>query len=1033
MTEVVFADDPGRRGRVVGQPRERSDGRVFQVQWNDGSKSWTPEYALEAVDGPEGDVFKLLRKKRFGRVNDMRRNLTFIQLCGKLADVVYSMDTTNTEYLPYQYKPVLSFLESPSNGILIADEVGLGKTIEAGLIWTELRARYDARRLVVVCPAMLRDKWVLELDQKFGIEAMLLSAAELAEALKGSKNDMREGRAYVCSLQGLRPPPHWQQSDEVNGRIQLARLLDQLTETEPSIDLLVIDEAHYLRNPETRSAEIGRMLREVSEHVVLLSATPINNRDKDLYQLLHLIDQDFFSSSDQFPQILSANEPLLRARSLALDPDADAALIHESLCDAQTHHLLAESRQLQDVLEMASDSDRLKETSNRVELANRIDRINLLSHVINRTRKRDVEEWRVVREPKSHFVELEGLELEFYQKVTQSIRRYAWEQEVGDGFLLCPPQRQMSSCMYAAARSWADRSSYSSDEVESLLFEDAGSIESPNGQVRPLINHIANEVLPGLDIESLRENDAKFEGFKSALLHYLNAYPDDKLIVFSYFRATLNYLFERLSEIGIPSQVLHGGMAENKQVSIDRFRDSRDSRLLLTSEVASEGVDLQFCSLIVNYDLPWNPMKIEQRIGRIDRIGQRADKILIWNIGYANTIDERIYELLLEKLKIFEMALGGMEAVLGDHITSLTSELMSHQLTPEQERECIERTYIAVENTRRQQDELEAKASHLIAHGDYILNRVRAAHELKRRITDRDLKIYVKDYLDRYASGFEFREVDDDPFVVNIRLPADIAVLLGEYVQSARLHGQSRLATGEPIRCRFHNKVDRPTPKLETISQFHPLVRFIGQDLRSRSEVFYPLIAAKVDHQTCKGLNSGAYAFVAKRWTFTGLRTEEKIQVRAIHLSEPEKLLDPDQAWSLLNAIKVQGSDWLSAQAEVPVEQVEEAFDQCDIEVHKDYESIKRLRDNENQDRVSFQRNTVIRHRDRLLEGQRELLGRYRSEGRYRLVPMTEGRIRAIERRYELQLERLRQQEEITSSVADVCYGIVQIEDLEGV
>ena len=117
------------------------------------------------------DAFDLLERGRFGRISDLRRNLTFIQLSGRLANVVYSMDATNTDFLAYQYKPVLNFLDSPSNGILIADEVGLGKTIEAGLIWTELRARDDAcRRLVVVCPAMLRDKWSLELEGKFGID-----------------------------------------------------------------------------------------------------------------------------------------------------------------------------------------------------------------------------------------------------------------------------------------------------------------------------------------------------------------------------------------------------------------------------------------------------------------------------------------------------------------------------------------------------------------------------------------------------------------------------------------------------------------------------------------------------------------------------------------------------------------------------------------------------------------------------------------------------------------------------------------------
>ena len=179
---------------------------------------------------------------------------------------------------------MLTFLESPSNAILIADEVGLGKTIEAGLIWTELRARYDARRLLIVCPAMLRDKWSLELDSKFGVDAVQLSAAELEQELQRNKHDTPEGKGFICSLQGIRPPPQWRAASQPEGSARLAQLLDKLAESGPVIDLLVIDEAHYLRNPNTRSAEVGHLLREVSEHIVLLSATPINNREEDLYQ-----------------------------------------------------------------------------------------------------------------------------------------------------------------------------------------------------------------------------------------------------------------------------------------------------------------------------------------------------------------------------------------------------------------------------------------------------------------------------------------------------------------------------------------------------------------------------------------------------------------------------------------------------------------------------------------------------------------------------------------------------------------------------
>lgn len=336
-TAVFLMDDPGRRGHLTGRARERPDGKVYQIRWHDNTTSWVPEFELALAETEPDDVFSLLKKKRFGRINDLRRNLTFVQLSGRLANVVYSMDTTNTDFYAYQYKPVLTFLESPSNGILIADEVGLGKTIEAGLIWTELRARYDARRLVVVCPAMLREKWCDELRERFGVDALQLSAADLVTELKRDKHQTPEGKACVCSLQGLRPPTGWRNPQRKGARAELARLLEALTESEPVIDLLIIDEAHYLRNPETQSAAVGRLLREVSEHVVLLSATPVNNKETDLFQLLRLVDRDTFAVEEVFPQVLAANEPLLKARHLALDPNADDEGIKQHLRTAANH------------------------------------------------------------------------------------------------------------------------------------------------------------------------------------------------------------------------------------------------------------------------------------------------------------------------------------------------------------------------------------------------------------------------------------------------------------------------------------------------------------------------------------------------------------------------------------------------------------------------------------------------------------------------------------------------------------------------
>ena len=1031
-SEVYLRDDPGRRGQLTGRTRQRSDGMVYQVRWRDNNiPNWVPGYELEYVEDSPDDAFSLLEEKRFGRPNDLRRNLTFIHLSGKLADMVYSMDTTNTKFLPYQYKPVLTFLESPSNGILIADEVGLGKTIEAGLIWTELRARYNARRLVVVCPAMLREKWCDELRTKFGVDAVQLSADELHKELSRNRHEIREGKGYVCSLQGLRPPVGWRNPEEQQGMsTQLARMLDKLTEeVEPAIDLLIIDEAHYLRNPETQSAVLGGLLREVSEHVVLLSATPVNNRERDLFTLLRLVDPDTFAVESVFPQVLAANEPLLKARHKALDPDAKGADIKRHLQNAAEHPLLEGNQQLEGLLNRNFSDEYLTERANRVELANRIERMNLLSHTVNRTRKIEVEEERVVRVPHSQFVALdgEGPEREFYQRVTESIRDYAHNHEISDGFLLASPQRQVSSCMYAAAKSWEARADAKIPDLESLLYEDLGADDIKITNFSPLIQHIASNVLPHIDIDVLRRTDTKYEKFSQVVGEYLEKYPDEKIIVFSYFKGTLRYLSERLKAEGLRAELLHGGISETKQDVIDRFSEDPEIRVLLASEVASEGVDLQFSRVLINYDLPWNPMKIEQRIGRIDRIGQQADSITIWSLGCADTIDERIYKRLLDRLHIFERALGGMEAILGEKIKELTSDLLSKPLTSEEEEKRIDAAYTAIENIRQQQEELERNAAHLIAHGGYILERVKAAHEFKRRITDHDLKIYVKDYLDRYCAGFEFVESNTDPMTVKIKLPVPTAAQFARFIDDNRLHGQSGLVGVNAVNCHFENKVRKPRQRDEVISQLHPFIRFISSELTERNEGFYPLIAVRLSHQALPELESGIFAFSAKRWIFSGMRMDEYLRARAMLLGSDD-LLDSDRSSGLVNAARVEGNDWLAVKNDIDIEVVREAFDKCDMRLEEDYRVTRSDHENENADRIAFQAKSASQHKERLLAIQRGLLTRYRDENNDTLVRLTEGKIQAISSRFDVQIETFRQREEMTSHYSDVVYGVIRVD-----
>ena len=1022
-TLVRLKSDPGRQGVTTGKSRTQAGILKYQVVFPEG-KTFQPRYELEVVADDNSDWECLISKKRFGRIRDLRRNITHIHLSGNLANLVYSMDATNTDFYAYQFKPVLSFLDSPSNGLLIADEVGLGKTIEAGLIWTELRARYDARRLIVVCPAMLREKWCSELNNRFGVDAVIMDAAEVLQNLRKDKHSISDGKGIVCSLQGLRPPTGWQDDHQkTSANVKLARFLEEQSVEEPSVDLVIIDEAHYLRNPESQSAKLGQLLRGITHGVVLLSATPINLSDSDLFHLLNLVDPDSFQVKEVFPQVITANEHLQKARDLVLDVRSKADQIKEELVQAQGHPLLTNSRQLEGLVSTDLATD-LATKQGRIQLANRIEKVNLLRHAITRTRKSEVTEWRVVREPIKCFVELdkEGIEWRFYQAVTESIRQYAWDSDISDGFLLAGPQRQVSSCMYAAAIAWQEKV----QKYYEQMYEDFG-YDGPDIEISPLIEWLRNKVLPQIDLQALRDNDSKYEKFRNTVLGYLEKNPGEKIIVFSFYRKTLSYLEERLSEDGVQSQVLIGGMKETKQDVIQEFQDSKNIRLLLSSEVASEGVDLQFCRVLINYDLPWNPMKVEQRIGRIDRIGQEAEKINIINLLFADTIDHKIHERLYDRLKIFERALGGMEAVLGEEISDLTADLLNKPLTPAQEQQRVEQTAMAIERIRHDQDELEKQASHLIAHGGYILDEVQAAHQFKKRITEEDLVAYVKDYLDKFCQGFEFHQLSADEFHFDVRLPAETAATLDDFIAKQRLHGLTRLATGETVRCIFANKVRDLNKRDEIISQFHPLIRFIGRQLREKQEAFHQLVSVKLSRPKEVGIAPGMYAFFVNRWEFSGIKVEEDLSVRAVKI-ESNTMLTQDESWLLLNMARVEGTDWLEVCSVLEVESFRGALDKCIEALDADYEAEKVQRKNENADRVTLQIESAQRHLDRQLSSREEVLKKYRFTGNTRMIPATEGQIRKIKERFDAQKEKLKQKSELRTFQFEVCAGAILVE-----
>lgn len=1031
--KVRLKANPGRVG-ILGNETDGPPHRLrLLVTFLDGDEEFVLKGSLEKVEKECVGPYAMIERGRYGRVKDLRGAVTFYRLSGRLANLIYSLNTTNTRFLPYQFKPVMQFLDSPSNGILIADEVGLGKTIEAGLIWTELRARVDAKRLLVVCPAMLQDKWKSELANRFGVNAEIVKARELRQKLESLRERPGQQFALVASMQGLRPPREWDDEDEPaqTAAAKLARFLDEVEFEDALFDMVIVDEAHYLRNRETQTHRFARLLRPLTQNLVLLSATPIQLRSTDLFNLLHLLDEDAFPFEHSFEFALQANAPIVALRDKVLNGLVSREEFIAKLELAHAYEFLDQSTQISYLLKNPPSEESLASHAGRAEIADQLDRINPLAKVVSRTLKRDVQEVRVEREPATIKVTMTALEREFYDAVTEAVRDFCVKMEVSEGFMLTIPQRQMSSCIAAACQGWIDRTAEDEGELESAMYELLGDADEriKRASLGSLIQTLVGISRRMGDPKALREQDTKYKKLVSDLKKYWNDYPGKKIVLFSFYRNTLRYLHDRLLEDGVRSVVLHGGM--DKLGAIKEFESANGPDILLSSEVASEGVDLQFSSLVINYDLPWNPAKIEQRIGRIDRIGQEEPKILIWNFIHSDTIDGRIYERLLDRLDIFRFALGSMEAMLGEEIRDLSYELLSHRLTPEQEEARIDRAKVAIETFRRQQEQLEQEATQLIAHSDFIQNKVRAANELGRYIRGEDLLAYVRDFLEREFPGTRMLAADDNSLLNTLELSADGRVAFNEFLQSERLQGVTRILSSNASALLFENCLGKNVSGQERVTQEHPLVRFTSSRLRlsGHAQLYSAVSAVEISSNRLGQAAPGSYVYAIQRWTVSGSREIERLEYLVCKLDDGS-MIEGELAEQWVNTASLEGQDWLAATNCIDHSHAASTFDDCRAELDERFLRFRDAQIRENQDRINMMVKSLQHH----LDGQRrkiiERIQRYRAWGsdkQRRMIPAEEGKLRALNKKIGDRIDELKAKTSPQAHASLVSAGVIRI------
>ncbi|QDZ08218.1 helicase [Sphingomonas panacisoli] len=862
-TIVRLRNDPACAGHITGVSTERSGRRYHEVQLADGSGKQTfPESQLVAASGP-ADPLSDLEAQRFADPNLLRRMLLHKRLTGRLRDVIYSMDVTDTEFHAYQFKPVVKLLASPAQGLLIADEVGLGKTIEAGLIWTELVARFDCHRLLVVCPKSLTEKWRLELWQKFSVDAKVVDASELLNYLKRD-GEQSDGFALIVSLSSVRPPRGWQDEGD-SARAKLSRFLADQQGQDPLFDCIIFDEAHHLRNAETMNHAFASAAMDVADYKLLLSATPINLRSEDLRNLLALLDPDTFGNAYTFELLAEENRPLVAARELALRPRTPFSELKQALDDMPRGSLLKIDRQLENLQRELADPDLVDNSTVRTRIAAQLEEMSLLGSVVNRTRRRDVNELQVKREVDLLRWHMSDEERTFYDDASDVVRAHAWSIPAAERFLLATPQRLIASSLAAACRHWARRAA-------DLSMDDPDDAVDAAGPLVAKLGVLCNDPAR---LAALEASDTKFERLVKAISDQ-RAAGDSKLIIFSSFRVTLDYLADRLRESGSAFELMHGGVVEDRTEILARFAAREDACVLLTSEVGGEGLDMQFCRALINYDLPWNPMKVEQRIGRIDRIGQGAAKITILSLIAADTIEEQVYQRLYRRLLVIEQTLGAFESILGNEIQTLEQRLLDPELTPSQREEEVSRRAMAIEERHRQTMALEEEAPGLIAHGDMILAQIAESHRPERRVGAEELADYVHEAIAGRFPGSEIVDAPDMPGLYDVRL-SDAAHLALKRILIRGGRFRTRLTRETRIRAAFERKPGLPK-SIELVTTVHALVRLAATLRKEAAQgvASVPVVNVTLPSDTMD-VPDGVYVVCVEHWMVDGAVRVDRI------------------------------------------------------------------------------------------------------------------------------------------------------------
>lgn len=673
-TEITVASTQFNIGNVVAlKAKPEQTGAVIEVDDSGAETKYKVFQNGSIVNYFESQLQPLnaVSIEQAATVAQLNSALSALQLLHPSTNLLYSLASARINFVPYQFRPVLKLIQADRPRLLIADEVGVGKTIEAGLIIKELQARRELKSVLIICPKPLvaERKWQQEM-KRFDERFEHLDGVTLRYCIDETHLDGQWPQKYARSI------VPYSLLDEALLMGKQGSKKGGLLKLDPPLafDLVIVDEAHAIRNSDTWAYRNVRYFCDNAQAVVLLSATPIQMGNKDLYTLLHLLRPDIITSPRDFERMAEPNPHINAAIELARAAKPDwksktKLALAQALKTPWGAGVTANSSQFAQAEVSLDASDDSIET--RLSLVRNLEQLYTFAPLISRTRRRDIGNF-TTRKPETISVPFTQEQAELNQNLLELLARMlaARHGERNLKFMMSTVRRQVSSCVFGLAPLLeAMLNRYLSQlELSDLGDDDDSADETAN--ISSTLQLFKTDVQALIhQARAISGNDPKFDAFLKVVIDKQH-HSNNKLLVFSSFRHTLSYLTTRLDQHTIRYGLIHGDIADEERRNLrHRFSLPKDAPdafdVLLCSEVGCEGLDYQFCDGMVNYDLPWNPMRVEQRIGRIDRYGQKSEAVVIYNFITPGTVDADIFERCLERIGVFRQALGGSEEVLG--------------------------------------------------------------------------------------------------------------------------------------------------------------------------------------------------------------------------------------------------------------------------------------------------------------------------------------------------------------------------------